>query len=40
VVEQAATEGVMVSFTEHAKTGIPITLCSLLILVGWIAIHG
>jgi len=40
VVEQAATEGVVVSFKEHAKTGIPITLCSLLILVGWIAIHG
>ncbi len=40
VVEQAATEGVVVSFKEHAKTGVPITLCSLLILVGWIAIYG
>jgi Na+/H+ antiporter NhaD/arsenite permease-like protein len=40
VVEQAATEGVLISFKEHAKTGIPITICSLLVLVGWIAIYG
>ncbi|MDP3480458.1 MAG: anion transporter [Desulfoprunum sp.] len=40
VVEQAATEGVLISFREHAKTGIPVTLCSLLILVGWIMIYG
>jgi Na+/H+ antiporter NhaD/arsenite permease-like protein len=40
VVEQAATEGVVISFKEHAKTGIPVTLCSLLVLVGWIAIYG
>ncbi len=40
VVEQAATEGVTISFREHAKTGIPVTLCSLLILVGWIMIYG
>lgn len=38
VVEQAAVEGIRISFKEHAKTGIPVTLCSLLIVVGWIVV--
>lgn len=38
VVEQAAAEGVLISFKEHARTGIPVTLCSLLILLGWIVV--
>jgi Na+/H+ antiporter NhaD/arsenite permease-like protein len=40
VVEQAMAEGVRISFREHAKTGIPVTLCSLLILIGWIVVSG
>jgi len=38
VVEQAAVEGVTLSFREHARTGVPVTLCSLLILAVWIMI--
>ena len=40
VVEQAAVEGVTLSFREHARTGVPVTLCSLLILAVWIMIAG
>lgn len=40
VVEQARAMGVSLSFGEHARTGIPVTLVSLLILVGWIIING
>ena len=40
VVEQAAAEGVIVSFKEHAKTGIPVTLGSLAVLAGWLACFG
>ncbi len=40
VVEQAMVEGVNISFREHARIGIPLTLSSLLILVGWIMMHG
>ena len=40
VVEQALAEGVVVSFAEHARIGIPVTLASLAILAGWIAVAG
>ncbi len=36
VFEQAERYGVHISFSAHARTGIPITLVSLIILVGWI----
>ncbi|MDD5758252.1 MAG: SLC13 family permease [Desulfobulbaceae bacterium] len=36
VVEQAAAMNIKISFTEHARTGIPVTLVSLLILLAWI----
>lgn len=40
VVEQALAEGVVVTFAEHAKTGIPVTLASLAVLAGWILLAG
>ncbi|MGB5231457.1 MAG: SLC13 family permease [Desulfoprunum sp.] len=40
VVEQALAEGVVVLFAEHARIGIPVTLASLTILAGWIAVAG
>jgi Na+/H+ antiporter NhaD/arsenite permease-like protein len=36
VIEQAKNFGVEISFKEHARIGIPVTLASLLILIGWI----
>lgn len=36
VIEQAKAWGVSISFWQHARAGIPITLLSLLILLGWI----
>lgn len=38
VVEQAAGLGVRISFKQHALTGIPVTLISLLVLVVWIVV--
>lgn len=38
VIEQARLLGVKISFREHARTGIPVTLLSILILIGWIYI--
>jgi Na+/H+ antiporter NhaD/arsenite permease-like protein len=38
VIEQAKIYGVRISFKEHAKIGIPVTLISLAILLGWIYI--
>ena len=38
VIEQAKRYGVEITFAEHARTGIPITLLSLVVLVGWIYI--
>jgi len=38
VIEQAKRYGVEITFAEHARTGIPVTLLSLLVLVGWIYI--
>lgn len=36
VVEQAANFGIKISFWQHAAAGIPVTLVSLLVLIGWI----
>jgi Na+/H+ antiporter NhaD/arsenite permease-like protein len=38
VVEQAAGFDIKISFVQHATVGIPVTLVSLLILLGWIQI--
>lgn len=35
VAEKAAGHGVVISFKEHARTGIPVTLVSLVVLVLW-----
>lgn len=35
VIEQASRMGVAVSFREHARVGIPVTLISLIVLVAW-----
>ena len=40
VVEQAGAMGVTVGFAEHARTGIPVTLISLAILLGWLWLVG
>jgi Na+/H+ antiporter NhaD/arsenite permease-like protein len=40
MVRQAQEHGVMISFWRHARLGIPITILSTLILVGWILIVG
>ena len=37
VVEAAARYGVTITFREHARTGIPVTLLSLLIAAGWLS---
>jgi Na+/H+ antiporter NhaD/arsenite permease-like protein len=36
VVEAASRYGVTISFREHARTGIPVTLLSLSIAAGWL----
>ncbi|MGI6087298.1 MAG: anion transporter [Kiritimatiellia bacterium] len=38
-IEQAGLYGVKISFGEHARIGVPVTIISLLILVGWIAMR-
>ncbi len=35
VVEKASNHDVVISFKEHARIGIPVTLLSLLVLVVW-----
>lgn len=40
VIEQARSYGIAISFGEHARIGIPVTLTSLLILVGWLWVMG
>jgi len=40
VVEQAEAMGLRVGFVEHARTGVPVTLVSLLILLLWIGLVG
>ena len=36
VIEQARPFGIVIGFREHARTGIPVTLVSLLVTIGWI----
>ena len=36
VIEQAAAYGVNISFRDHARVGIPVTLASLAVLAAWI----
>lgn len=38
VIEQAAACGVNISFREHARVGIPVTIVSLAVLAAWIAV--
>jgi Na+/H+ antiporter NhaD/arsenite permease-like protein len=40
VVEQAARLGVRIAFARHARTGVPVTLVSLLVLFAWIWLLG
>lgn len=35
-IEQARLHGIRISFWEHARAGIPVTLASLLVLVAWL----
>ncbi len=39
VIEQAKRYGVVISFAEHARVGIPVTILSLLVLAGWIFVQ-
>ena len=36
VVDQAARAGLKISFWEFARTGIPVTLSSMLVAAGWL----
>jgi len=38
VIEQARPLGVTLSFREHARAGVPVTLASLGIIVAWLAV--
>lgn len=38
VVEQAASLGLRISFREHARLGVPVTLLSFVLLAAWIAL--
>ena len=40
VVERAAGYGVRISFSEHARAGIPITLISMALALVWLAYWG
>lgn len=40
VVEQAQVYGVVVSFREHVRTGVPVTLATLAIAWGWVELLG
>jgi Na+/H+ antiporter NhaD/arsenite permease-like protein len=40
VIEQAKRYNVGITFREHARIGIPVTLLSLAVLVGWIYVKG
>lgn len=39
VVEQAARLGVKITWREHARTGVPVTLVTLLLAAGWLALR-
>jgi Na+/H+ antiporter NhaD/arsenite permease-like protein len=38
VAEQARAFGIRISFREHARTGVPVTLASIAILLAWVAV--
>ncbi|MEW6674345.1 MAG: anion transporter [Thermodesulfobacteriota bacterium] len=38
VIEQAANYGIKITFREHARVGVPVTLMSLAVLIVWISI--
>jgi len=38
VIEQAANQGIKITFREHATAGVPVTLVSLIVLIIWILI--
>lgn len=38
VIEQARAQGVELSFREHARTGVPVTLVSLAIVAAWLTL--
>lgn len=40
VVERASSFGVRISFAEHARSGVPITLISMAFALGWLAYWG
>src|SRR3546814_131623 len=40
VVEQARREGVVVGFLDHLRAGVPMTLATLALAYGWLALHG
>ena len=40
VIEEAKRDGIALSFKEHARVGIPVTIVSLVILLGWLALTG
>jgi Na+/H+ antiporter NhaD/arsenite permease-like protein len=40
VVERAKAEGVVLGFMEHARCGIPMTLLSMALATGWLALAG
>ncbi|MDD5677351.1 MAG: anion transporter [Kiritimatiellae bacterium] len=39
-IEQARTYGVIISFREHARVGVPVTILSLLVVLFWIWLPG
>ena len=39
-IERARDAGVPISFLEHAKCGVPMTLLSLLLALAWLALMG
>ena len=39
VIESALPYGISIGFREHARVGIPVTVLSLLVLLGWVALQ-
>jgi len=40
VIQGAGEAGIHISFREHARIGIPVTIVSLLVLLGWALLFG
>jgi Na+/H+ antiporter NhaD/arsenite permease-like protein len=40
VVDLAAQQGVVIDWKEHARLGVPVTVLSLLVVAGWLAVTG